>query len=236
MEEDLTEQFLQELEEFEEDIGQQNQPDDDSSSDNNSETNNLDQETLDFLKKALGDGTQDYIKKQKEDLESDGLHESTLAKINEFQSNQTNTKLNDDQEAQLIIDAHNLITKITTSVRALHIFLMYVYSDKFPGLETLVTTPVEFSKCIIRIGLKRNISDVDLGDILSNHVIVAIKMASSTNSEAEISSKNLDMCIRGAEYLLEIVESNQKLINFVESRMLKIAPNLSALVGTQCAA
>ena len=113
---------------------------------------------------------------------------------------------------------------------------MHVYSDKFPGLDTLVTTPIEFSKCILRVGNKRNITNIDFSDILSNHIIVAIKMAASAHQEAEISAKNLDLCIRGSELVLEITEASRKLIKFVESRMLKIAPNLSALVGTECAA
>lgn len=113
---------------------------------------------------------------------------------------------------------------------------MHVYSEKFPGLETLVTTPIEYAKCILRIGDKRNITGVDFTDILSNHIIVAIKMAASAHQESEISSRNLDMCLRGADYLLEITDYSKKLIKFVESRMLKIAPNLSALVGTECAA
>lgn len=113
---------------------------------------------------------------------------------------------------------------------------MHVYSDRFPGLDTLVTTPIEFCKCVLRIGNKRNITDVDFTDILSNHIIVAIKMAASAHQEAEISGKNLDLCIRGSEYLLELTEASRNLIGFVESRMLKIAPNLSALVGTECAA
>ena len=37
----------------------------------------------------------------------------------------------------------------------MHLFLMHVYSQKFPGLDTLIATPVEFSKCILRIGHKR---------------------------------------------------------------------------------
>lgn len=113
---------------------------------------------------------------------------------------------------------------------------MHVYNDKFPGLDTLVTNPIHFCKCILKIGEKRNITDVDFSDILSNHIIVAIKMAASSHQEAEISEKNLSLCIRGAKYLLEITDASRQLIKFVESRMLKIAPNLSALVGTECAA
>jgi hypothetical protein len=41
----------------------------------------MDEETLEFFKKTLGDGRIDYIQKQKEDLYEDGLYEKTISKI-----------------------------------------------------------------------------------------------------------------------------------------------------------
>jgi hypothetical protein len=41
----------------------------------------MDEETLEFFKKTLGDGSMDYIQKQKADLEEDGLYEATVSKI-----------------------------------------------------------------------------------------------------------------------------------------------------------
>lgn len=121
MEEDLTEQFLKELEEFEEDVYQQQKLEDKSDFfqnfdelNNIEENGKMDEETLEFFKKTLGDGRIDYIQKQKEDLYEDGLYEKTISKITQIQSDPSEDNLNDDTEAQLIIDAHNLITKIST--------------------------------------------------------------------------------------------------------------------------
>ena len=120
-EEDLTEQFLKELEEFEDDIQQKQKLEDQTNLlQNFEELGNLetegkmDEETLEFFKKTLGDGSKDYIQKQKEDLEEDGLYNATIGKITGIQDGSIDDELTDDEEAQLIIDAHNLITKIST--------------------------------------------------------------------------------------------------------------------------
>ena len=78
--------------------------------------------------------------------------------------------------------------------------------------------------------------DVDFSDFLSNHLVVAIKMAASNNKTDVISEKDLNLAIKGAEYLLEIYDSCKKLIHYVETQMTKIAPNLTEVVGTECAA
>lgn len=71
MEDDsLTLQFLKELQQFEEDVGDAEQHQDyDQALKNFEELNELednfkmDEETLEFFKKTLGDGSQDYISK-----------------------------------------------------------------------------------------------------------------------------------------------------------------------------
>lgn len=114
-EEDLTEQFLKELEEFEQDVHQQEKLEEHHNAlQNVDDEGNMDEETKEFFKAALGDGTKDYIQKQKDEMEADGLYQTTISKINALQDGSMEDDLDDDQEAQFIIDAHNLITKIST--------------------------------------------------------------------------------------------------------------------------
>lgn len=59
----------------------------------------MDDETLEFFKKTLGDGSQDYIQKQKADLEEDGLLNQILTKIEDVEFLQSIDRMGSDQEA-----------------------------------------------------------------------------------------------------------------------------------------
>lgn len=50
-----------------------------------------------------------------------------------------------------------------------------------------------------------------------------------------MSQKELDNILKSCDIVLQLEEYQKLLLLYVENRMKHIAPNLSALVGTQCA-
>lgn len=69
-------------------------------------------------------------------------------------------------------------------------------------------------------------------------MVVAVKVAARDSNAGlkEISLKDLNQAISGATFVLELYESLEKLVHYVETRMFKVAPNLCEVVGKTIAA
>ena len=147
----LTEEFLNDLEDLDRDVQETQNQKIEGALDLK-----MDEETLEDFKKHFGPGTKDYVEKLKDELNEDGLYEKTLNHVDEIALGAApDQSRRGDQQAQIMIDANNLITRINQKVRGLHLFLMNVYKEKFEGVETLITTAFDYARCIIRIGHKR---------------------------------------------------------------------------------
>uniref|UniRef100_A0A2N9GQ24 Nop domain-containing protein n=1 Tax=Fagus sylvatica TaxID=28930 RepID=A0A2N9GQ24_FAGSY len=120
--------------------------------------------------------------------------------------------LEDDPEYQLIVDCNAL------------------------SLESLVHHPIDYARVVKKIGNEMDLTLVDLEGLLPSAIIMVVSVTASTTSgkplPEEILNKTTDACDRA----LALDTAKKKVLDFVESRMGYIAPNLSAIVGSAVAA
>ncbi|EFJ20298.1 hypothetical protein SELMODRAFT_150610 [Selaginella moellendorffii] len=165
----------------------------------------------------------DLMKKVDEAIES-GVP-ATMAKLSE-----------DDPEYQLIVECNTLSVDIDNEIGVIHNYIRDKYRLKFPELESLVQHPIDYARVVKRIGNEMDLTLVDLEGVLPSATIMVVSVtASTTNGKPlaeEVLQKTLDACDRA----LDLDESKKKVLNFVESRMAFIAPNLSAILGSAVAA
>uniref|UniRef100_A0A0E0DGX1 Nop domain-containing protein n=1 Tax=Oryza meridionalis TaxID=40149 RepID=A0A0E0DGX1_9ORYZ len=159
--------------------------------------------------------------------------ENALQKGTDF-SNQGSI-LEEDPEYQLIVDCNALSVDIENEIIIIHNFIRDKYRLKFPELESLVHHPIDYARVVQNIGNEMDLTLVDLEGLLPSAIIMVISVTASTTSGKPLSEENLVKTIEACERALTLDAAKKKVLEFVESRMGYIAPNLSAIVGSAVA-
>ncbi|PWA76320.1 pre-mRNA processing ribonucleoprotein binding region-containing protein [Artemisia annua] len=144
--------------------------------------------------------------------------------------------LEDDPEYQLIMECNTLSVDIENEIVIIYNFIRDKYRLKFPELESLVHNPIDYARVVKKIGNEVDLTVVDLEGLLPSAIIMVISVTASTTSGKPLPEDVLQKTIEACDRALTLDESNKKVLDFVESRMGYIAPNLSAIVGSVVAA
>lgn len=142
----------------------------------------------------------------------------------------------DDPEYQLIVDCNTLSVDIDNEIVIIHNFIRDKYRLKFPELESLVLHPIDYSRVVKKIGNEMDLTLVDLEGLLPSATIMVVSVTASTTTGKPLSEENLEKTLEACDRALALDEAKKKVLEFVESRMGYIAPNLSAIIGSAVAA
>ncbi|KAJ6710278.1 PRE-MRNA SPLICING FACTOR PRP31 [Salix koriyanagi] len=144
--------------------------------------------------------------------------------------------LEDDPEYQLIVNCNALSVDIENEIIIIHNFIRDKYRLKFPELESLVHHPIDYARVVKKIGNEMDLTLVDMEGLIPAAIRMVISVTASTTSgkplPEEVLQKTIDACNRA----LALDSAKKKVLDFVETRMGYIAPNLSAIVGSAVAA
>ncbi|XP_031402145.1 U4/U6 small nuclear ribonucleoprotein Prp31 homolog isoform X1 [Punica granatum] len=144
--------------------------------------------------------------------------------------------LEDDPEYQLIVECNALSVDIENEIIIIHNFIRDKYRLKFPELESLVLHPIDYARVVKRIGNEMDLTLVDLEGLLPAATIMVVSVTASTTSGKPLPEEVLNKTIEACDRALVLDSAKKKVLDFVESRMGYIAPNLSAIVGSAVAA
>ncbi|KAL9668533.1 hypothetical protein QQ045_006067 [Rhodiola kirilowii] len=164
-------------------------------------------------------------------LQKNPRYTTIMQKVEEALQKDTN-----DPEYQLIVECNTLSVDIETEIVIIHNFIRNNYRLKFPELESLVHHPIDYARVVKKIGNETDLTLVDLEGILPSAIIMVVSITASTTSGKPLQEVNLQKTIDACDRALALDEAKKKVLDFVESRMGYIAPNLSAIVGSAVAA
>ena len=88
----------------------------------------------------------------------------------------------------------------------------------------------------VSAGNEMDLTMVNLDDVLPQATIMVVSVTASTTSGQPLSSENLQRVQDAAEVALQLDEDKIQILQLVQQKMHKIAPNLSTAVGTEVAA
>lgn len=168
-----------------------------------------------------------------------------LAKVKEtathpplFIENDTgsSTRVLDPSETRLIEQSNQLIAKLDIEILNIHSFVRDIYSKKFPELESIVTSPLEYIAVVQRIKNEVDLTSIELGNILPNTVTMAVTVAGSMTTGYPLPPADLDKVLKACEEAIHLADCRKVLLGYLESRMDVIAPNVSAIIGSALAA
>lgn len=145
--------------------------------------------------------------------------------------------LEESPEYRLIVNGNNLAVDVDNDIMVVHKFIRDHYAPRFPELESLIPNPWEFVQTVEAIGNdEEELSKVQqLDKILPHGTVVVINMTAATSKGKKLDEAAWSRVREACKLVFELEEARRKILNYVESRMTIIAPNLSAVVGTRVA-
>ncbi|XP_069692633.1 nucleolar protein 58 [Periplaneta americana] len=105
------------------------------------------------------------------------------------------------------------------------------YGWHFPELGKVITDNIAFVKTVKIIGTRENTSSSDLSDILPEEVEEKVKEAAEISMGTEISEDDIQNIQHLCDQVIEISSYRAQLYDYLRSRMMAMAPNLTVLVG-----
>ncbi|KAI9091283.1 hypothetical protein DFS34DRAFT_635584 [Phlyctochytrium arcticum] len=174
-------------------------------------------------------------------LTSSRQYRDVIKQIGEFSEKPRNWASNsgpveDDPEYRLIVQANNLVIEIDNEAFVVHKFLKDHYAPKFPELESLVPNPIDYARTVKLIGNEMDLTRVDLKSLLPSATVMSLTVTATTSKGHPLSQAEIDQVIEACDMLLSLESGRRQILAYVESRMAIVAPNLSALVGSNIAA
>jgi len=177
------------------------------------------------------------------DLVNSSRLKSVMERIQEFslkprKPNELIGTVEMDPEYLLIVEANNVAAEIDNELVIVHKYARDVYTKRFPELESLVVQPLEY--LMTAKELKNELENVKNNDILlqylSQATIMVVSVTASTTQGKPLDKEELDIVDSACDMAVELAETKAKIFEYVESRMAFIAPNLSAIIGSNAAA
>lgn len=179
----------------------------------------------------------------------------TLQKITHYRSQAATQSTNvgnieDHPEYHLLTQSNGLSTMIDGEVVLVHKFIRDHYSTRFPELERLVTTPLEYAKVVAILGNGPLDSDsikalqtstdnplgTSLKSVLDGPSLMIVTVEATTSKGHEMTAEEMQRVVQACHMVISLHKAKQTLTEYVQSRMNIFAPNLTALIGSLTAA
>ncbi|GIX63702.1 U4/U6 snRNP-associated protein [Babesia caballi] len=125
----------------------------------------------------------------------------------------------DTGELSLIDQCNQAVLEIDLEIINVFNHVRDIYSKRFPKLEAIVTSPLDYMLVVKRAQNEIDFTKVRLFDLLPNAMIMAITVAATSASGSPLSAPSMN-----------------EILVYLESRMVLLAPNVSAIIGSALAA
>lgn len=141
-----------------------------------------------------------------------------------------------DPEYQLIVEANNLTVEIDNEINIIHKYTRDLYAKRFPELESLVPSALDYIKTVQLLDNDLEVGKVDLTEVLPPATKMVVSVTASTTQGERLDADELERVMEACQMALDLVEAKANIFEYVESRMSFIAPNTSWIVGATAAA
>lgn len=141
----------------------------------------------------------------------------------------------DSEEYRLVVASNGVMRDLDEEIYHTVSHIKELYRSRFPELEEIVTNDLDYARCAHRIGNETDMNEVKLTDILPSKTIMVISVTGSMTAGALLNAEHSEQLDRACQEFFALQADHDKLVQFLESRMTYLSPNLSALVGAQLA-
>ena len=153
-----------------------------------------------------------------------------------LQPTTTATNLDHDPEYKLLNEANNAAADIDEEVIVVNRFIKEHYAPRFPELESLVINPLDYAKTVKAIGNEMDVTKVRLNEILPSGTVMVVTVTATTTNGGPLPGHELKLVMDACKMALELDSAKRVILEFIQSRMTKFAPNLTEVIGPMAAA
>lgn len=144
----------------------------------------------------------------------------------------------DQSEAyRLVMAVNEMCVDVDESVGKIFTVVSERFSKRFPELVTHVPDAVSYMSVVPRLGNETDVSQVSLDDVLKPAQVLAVSMTAARLGTEPLSPAELARVERLCAAGLTMANTKKNvLLPFVAARMPHIAPNLTAVLGSEITA
>lgn len=141
-------------------------------------------------------------------------------------------KFSADKVDTMVIQAVGLLDELDKEINTYAMRVKEWYGWHFPELQALLSDNAQYSKLVLKCGMRPNFTGTDLSEILEDESTeAAVKEAAEISMGTEIAEMDIINIQALAEQVLSMTEYRSQLFEYLKNRMNAIAPNLTILVG-----
>lgn len=145
-------------------------------------------------------------------------------------------KLSADKVDTMVIQAVSLYQDLDKEINNYVMRLREWYGYHFPELSKIITENIQYTKIVRAIGMRHKVTEVDLSETLPEEIITEIKNAMEISVGTDIGESDEAFILALADQVIELDNYRTSLGEYLTSRMMAVAPNLSIMVGETIAA
>jgi len=145
-------------------------------------------------------------------------------------------KFSIDKVDIMVIQAVGLLDDLDKELNNYEMRLREWYGWHFPEAGKIISDNVTYAKLVQAIGMKTNVKNTDLSEILTEEDQQKIKEAAEISMGSEISKEDELNIKELCGQIIFLSEYRASLSEYLRNRMMTIAPNLTIMVGELVAA
>ena len=140
-------------------------------------------------------------------------------------------KFNPDKIDTMIIQAINLLEDLDKELNNYGMRLKEWYGWHFPELAKLVVDFVMYARTVKLMGTRDKATSVDFSGVLPEDVEKDVKNASDISMGTEISKEDIENVTLLCDQIIDMHGYRSQLAEYLQNRMMVVAPNLTVLLG-----
>ena len=142
------------------------------------------------------------------------------------------------EDYDLVCKSNDVVYELEQEAVALTTYVRQAYGPRFPELEALIQNNLDYVRTVMRLGNfpGGDATQVDLTGVLPSATIMVVTVTATTTNGSELPADALNKVTTACEQVLSLDETRLKLLDYIESRMNILAPNLTVVVGSKVAA
>uniref|UniRef100_A0A2H8TJQ7 Nucleolar protein 58 n=1 Tax=Melanaphis sacchari TaxID=742174 RepID=A0A2H8TJQ7_9HEMI len=140
-------------------------------------------------------------------------------------------KFSPDKIDTMIVQAIGLLDELDKEVNNYIMRCREWYGWHFPELGKILTDNLEYVKTIKVLGMRENAKSIDLSSILSPSLEDQVKTAAEISMGTEIAEDDIQHIVQMCDEILDISTYRTSLSDYLKSRMMAVAPNVTVLLG-----
>merc|ERR1712168_1015426 len=140
-------------------------------------------------------------------------------------------KFSPDKIDTMIVQAVSLLDDLDKELNNYIMRCREWYGWHFPEIGKIITDNLAYVRTVEKMGTRDNAEHVDLSDILPEDVEERVKEAAEISMGTEISQEDITNINHLCEQIVEMSDYRGQLYDYIQNRMVAVAPNLTVLVG-----